>query len=407
MLPFFAKEATGMVAERQADELLARAEVEGWQAGLDTLHDRIAGRFRRPEVRERARRYLRGLVAAVARKNGWHLAEHLGERGPQGVQRLLNAARWDADAVRDDLQDYVVEAVGDREGVLIVDETGFLKKGTKSVGVQRQYSGTAGRIENCQIGVFLAYGSPRGRAFLDRELYLPQEWASDADRRTEAGVPEAVAFATKPALAQGMLSRAFAAEVPAAWVTADTVYGDDGALRYWLEEQDHAYVLAVSATHPVWQAGQQRPTQAVIADLPDEAWTTLSAGEGSQGPRLYDWARLRLPDEDRAGMASWLLARRSRGDATELAYYRAFGPEETGLADLARVAGTRWVIEESLERAKGSVGLDQYEVRRWLAWYRQMTLALLAHAYLEVTRAGAVAAAGSDQKGDRPARGCP
>jgi SRSO17 transposase len=367
--------------------------VAGWRAGLEALHARIAGRFARLEVRERARRYLAGLLDRVERKNGWQLAEHLGEHGPQGVQRLLNAAHWDADGVRDDLRGYVVEYLGTPEGVLVIDETGFLKKGTKSVGVKRQYSGTAGRIENCQIGVFLAYASRQGRAFLDRALYLPEEWALDQKRRTEAGIPTAVSFATKGQLAQTMLARAFAAGVPAAWVTGDEVYGNAGRLRGWLEAQERAYVLAVSCDHLVWADGQQQRVDALFAALPAGAWQRLSAGEGSQGPRLYDWAWVPLPAAGTPSWARWVLARRSLSDPTELAYYRASGPERTRLPALVRVAGMRWAVEEGFERAKDLVGLDQYEVRRWGAWYRHITLALLAHAYLEVTRAHATASA--------------
>src|SRR5918911_4118510 len=286
----------------------ATAEVEalqGWAAGLDRLHARIAPRFRRPEVRRRARRYLAGLLGSVDRKNGWQLAEQLGESHPRGVQRLLDAARWDADAVRDDLRAYVVEHLGDARGVLVVDETGFLKKGTKSVGVARQYSGTAGRTENCQIGVFLAYASPKGRAFLDRVLYLPRGWAEDAARRAEAGVPQAVHFATKAALAKTMLQRAFAAGVPASWVTGDTVYGNDPDLRSWLETERHAYVLAVPKTHRVWIDQQQETTQAAFARLPAEAWQRLSAGEGSQGPRWYAWAWIRISGTTPSGWERW------------------------------------------------------------------------------------------------------
>jgi SRSO17 transposase len=377
------------------------AEVEGWRGGLDALHSRIAGRFRRSEARERAKRYLAGLLGRVERKNGWQLAEHLGERGPQGVQRLLNAADWDADAVRDDLRAYVVEHLGDPDAVLVVDETGFLKKGTKSVGVQRQYSGTAGRIENCQVGVFLAYASPAGRAFLDRELYLPEAWATDAGRRREAGVPEEAAFATKPELARRMLERAFAAGVPATWVSGDEVYGDDGAFRRWLEEAAGcAYVLAVSCDHPVWQAGAQERADRLVAALPQQAWAPLSAGEGSQGARLFDWACVRLPYERAPGTAQWLLARRSLSDPAEVAYYRAFGPAATPVAALVRVAGMRWAIEAGFEDAKGTVGLDHYEVRKWTAWYRHVTLALLAHAYLQVVRHQADG--DERQRGDRP-----
>jgi SRSO17 transposase len=368
------------------EEQARREAIEGWRVGLAALHARIAGRFRRSEVRERARRYLAGLLERVERKNGWQLAEQLGEAGPHGVQRLLNAARWNADAVRDDLRAYVIEHLGDPDGVLIVDETGFVKKGTKSVGVQRQYSGTAGRIENCQVGVFVAYAGSAGRAFLDRELYLPKEWAADDARRREAGVPDDAAFATKPALARRMLERAFAAEVPAAWVAGDAVYGDASDLRRWLEARDAAYVLAVSCSHMIWQAGQQQRAADLIAAVPSAAWVPLSAGAGSQGKRLYDWTWLRLPYESPARRAQWLLARRSLSDPTEVAYYRAFGPADTTLGALVRVAGARWAIEENFEDAKGMVGLDQYEVRKWDAWYRHVTLALLAHAYLAVTR---------------------
>jgi SRSO17 transposase len=345
------------------------------------------------------KRYLAGLLDRVERKNGWQLAEHLGEAGPQGVQRLLNAADWDVDAVRDDLRVYVTEHLGDPDGVLIVDETGFLKKGTKSVGVQRQYSGTAGRIENCQIGVFLGYASSQGRAFLDRELYLPQEWAQDPERRGEAGVPPAVSFATKPELAQQMLARAFAAGVPAAWVRGDEIYGNDGAFRHWLMAGNHPYVLAVSAHHPIWLAGQQERADRCIAALPAEAWAPRSAGTGSQGERLDDWACIQVPYESAVGTAHWLLARRSLSDPTALAYYRVFAPADTPVADMVRVAGLRWAIEASFEDAKGAVGLDHYEVRKWTAWYRHITLALLAHAYLEVTRHHAE----TGKKGARPA----
>jgi SRSO17 transposase len=359
------------------------AEIASWPTGLDGLHARIAHRFRRAEARGRAKRYLAGLLDRVERKNGWQLAEHLGEPGPQGVQRLLNAADWDVEAVRDDLRSYVTEHLGHAAGVLIVDETGFLKKGTKSVGVQRQYSGTAGRIENCQIGVFVGYASHQGRAFLDRELYLPQEWVQDPARRGEAGVPPEVSFATKPELARQMLARAFAAGVPVSWVSGD---GDDGAFRRWLVAENHPYVLAVSAHHPLWQSGTQERADHLIAALPPAAWAPLSAGAGSQGERLYDWACIQVPYESAPGTAHWLLARRSLSDPTEHAYYRVFGPADTPVATMVRVAGMRWAIETSFEDAKGAVGLDHYEVRTWTAWYRHVTLALLAHAYLEVTR---------------------
>jgi SRSO17 transposase len=293
--------------------------VEGWRAGLDALHARIAGRFKLAEVRGRARRYLAGLLDRVERKNGWQLAEQLGEHGPQGVQRLLNAARWEADALRGDLGRYVVEHLGTPEGVLLVDETGFLKEGTKSVGVKRQYSGTAGRVENAQIGVFLAYASARGRACLDRALYLPEEWAQDPARRAGAGVPATVAFATKGQSAKAMLGRAVAAGVPTAWVTGAEVYGDGARLRRWLEAQGRAYVLAISCGRRVVIRGRHQRVEPFFAALPASAWVRCSAGEGSQGPRLDDWARVRLDAAVPADTAQWALARRSLSDPTDLA----------------------------------------------------------------------------------------
>ncbi len=374
-------------------------EVRGWAAGLEALHARIAARFARPEPRRRALAYLRGLLSPVERKNGWQLAEEAGEATPDGMQRLLATAEWDADAVRDDLRAYVVEHLGDPVAVLVVDETGFLKKGDKSAGVQRQYSGTAGRIENCQIGVFLAYAAPDGRTFLDRELYLPQGWSEDADRRAEAAVPTDIAFRTKPQLARAMLERALDAGVPAAWVTGDEVYGGDRRLRLWLEERDVPHVLAVKRTEPLVattaRGFAQVPAEDLVAALPAAAWTTVSAGEGAKGPRWYDWAQVPirpLADPDRG---YWLLVRRSLADPTDLAHYVCYGPAETTLADLVDVAGTRWAVEEVIEAAKGEVGLDHYEVRRWDGWYRHVTLCLLAHAFLAVTRAHAT----GDEKG--------
>jgi SRSO17 transposase len=378
-------------------------EVAAWAAGLEALQARIARHFARPEPRQRAWAYLSGLLSPVERKNGWQLAEYVGDRTPDGMQRLLATYDWDAEAVRDDLRTYVVEHLGDPQAVLVVDETGFLKKGTKSVGVQRQYSGTAGRIENCQIGVFLAYTSPSGRAFLDRELYLPEGWAADWARRQEAGVPEEVEFATKPALARRMLERALDAGAPAGWVTGDEVYGGDRQLRRWLEEREVPYVLAVKRTEPLWAARARGPAQVPAAELaaavPAHAWHRLSAGDGAKGPRVYDWARVPLRPLGAPGKGYWLLVRRSLADPTDLAYYVCYGPAETSLAELVRVAGARWTIEDSLEAAKGEVGLAQSEVRRWGGWYRHSTLALLAHAFLAVTRAAAASAAGEGEKG--------
>jgi SRSO17 transposase len=373
------------------------AVVHGWAATLGALADRIGRHFARAEPRRRVLAYLQGLLSPVDRKNGWQLAEAAGAATPYGVQHLLGRAIWDADAVRDELRTYVVEHLGDPTAVLVVDETGFLKKGTKSVGVQRPYSGTAGRIENCQVGVFLAYASATGRAFLDRDLDLPREWADDAARRAAAGVPAAVAFRTKPQLARTMLARALDAGVPAGWVAGDEVYGGDRRLRVWLEERGVAHVLAVKRTEPVWAATACGPAQVkaedLVAAVPADAWRRLSAGAGAKGPRFYDWTRVAIRPLADPTRGYWLLARRRVADPTDLAYYVCFGAATTTLADLVRVAGTRWAIEECIEAAKGEVGLDQYEVRRWDGWYRHITLGLLAHAFLAATRAAAHAGA--------------
>jgi SRSO17 transposase len=381
--------------------------VHGWAAALGALADRIGHHFARAEPRRRVLAYLQGLLSPVERKNGWQLAEAAGEVTPYGMQHLLGRAVWDADGVRDDLRAYVVEHLGDPGAVLVVDETGFLKKGAKSAGVQRQYSGTAGRIENCQPGVFLAYATPDGHAFLDRELYLPGDWATDAARRAAAGVPAARQFRTKPELGRTMLERALEAGVPAGWVTGDEVYGGDRRLRVWLEERDLAHVLAVKRTEPLWAATDRGPAQvkaeALAAALPADAWRRLSAGDGAKGPRRYDWARVAirpLADPDRG---YWLLARRSLADPADLAYYVCYGPAAATLADLVRVAGARWAIEEGLEALKGEVGLDHYEVRHWAGWYRHVTLCLLAHAFLVATRAQANAPAAP--AGPPPPRG--
>jgi SRSO17 transposase len=361
-------------------------EVRAWAAGLEVLHARIAGRFARAEPRRRVLAYLRGLLGPVGRKNGWQLAEHAGEATPDGMQRLLSTAEWDPDLVRDDLRAYVVEHLGDSAAVLVVDETGFLKKGTTSVGVQRQYSGTAGKVDNCQLGVFLAYAGPKGRAFIDRELYLPRGWTNDPARCRAARVPEQVEFRTKPQLARMLLERALDAEVPASWVTADEVYGGDPALRDWLEDRGVSYVLAVKGTEPLGTATPGPATAAQLAaSLAAEQWVACSAGHGAKGRRLYDWARVELAAPAAPEMARWLLVRRRRRDG-ELAFYACLGPANTSLVGLVRVAGIRWAIEDGFQQAKTEVGLDHYEVRRWPGWYRHITLALLAHAFLVVTR---------------------
>jgi|KBSSwiStaDraftv2_1062776.scaffolds.fasta_scaffold399418_1 SRSO17 transposase len=374
------------------------SEAEGWARGLDELADRLAPRFGRVEPRRRALAYLRGLLAPLGRKNGWQLAEAAGDRAPDGMQDFLSRMRWDADAVRDDLRAYVVEHLGDPGAVLVLDETGFVKKGEKSVGVQRQYSGTAGRVENCQVGVFLGYASRHGRALIDRALYLPEGWAGDAGRRAGAGVPGGVTFVTKPKLGAAMLERALDAGVPCAWVAGDSVYGADRALRRRIEARGGlGYVLAVTSGQ---RLGARR-VDAWAAGVPPEGWQRLSAGEGAKGPRLYDWAYTPYRGGAPAGWEKGLLVRRELDERDELAFHLTLAPEGTDLATLVRVAGTRWTIEACFEAAKGEVGLDEYEVRSWTGWHRHVTLAMLAHAYLAVVRAAAVGGTGAA----RPGRG--
>jgi SRSO17 transposase len=367
--------------------------VARWTSDLETLHQRISKRFARSEHRRRSLAYLKALLSPLERKNGWQVAEQMGETNPDGVQRLLNAADWEVDAVRDDLRSYVVEHLGQENGVLIVDETGFVKKGDKSVGVKRQYSGTAGRIENCQIGVFLGYASDKGAAFLDRSLYLPQDWVQDKARCREAGVPEPVAFATKPELACQMLVRALDAGVPCTWVTGDEIYGGDRRLRFVLEQREQPFVLAIPKNEPLMFGGPRcHAAETIVAQAAAESWQRHSAGEGAKGSRLYDWClqplwRLQLKEEEPA-WGHYLLARRSIEKPEEVAYYVVFcHREDASLDGLARVAGVRWQIETGFETAKGLCGLDQYEVRKWDAWYRHITLSLLAHAFLCVMRA--------------------
>jgi SRSO17 transposase len=370
----------------------AEKQARVWADGLVELHQRIGGRFGRVEPRRRALAYLQGLLSQVERKNSWWLAEQAGEVTPDGMQRLLNGSGWDADGVRDDLRDYVVAQLGDPDAVLVLDETGFVKKGDRSAGVQRQYTGTAGKHENCQVAVFLAYAAPGGVALVDRDLYLPRSWTDDRARCRAAGVPDEVTFKTKPQLGQAMVERALAAQVPFGWVTGDTVYGGDRRLRVWLEEHAIRHVMAVKCTEPLWAMTEHGPGQVaaqdLIAQVPAEQWLGINAGDGSKGKRLYDWTRMPLwrPGWP-ANVGFWLLARRSLRDPSELAYYVCFAPADTSLVTLVQVAGRRWRVEEAFEQAKGEVGLDHYQVRQYPAWYRHVTLAMVALAFLAVTRA--------------------
>jgi SRSO17 transposase len=360
-------------------------------AELDRLHERIGVRFARAEPRTRVREYVSGLVAGLERKNGWTLAERAGEVSPDGMQRLLRRADWDVDGVRDDVRDYVAGHLGDREGVLIADDTGFLKKGTKSAGVQRQYSGTAGRTENCQVGTFLAYASIHGHALIDRELYLPQSWTEDRDRCRAAGIPDRVEFTTKPRQAMAMIASAIGAGVPFRWFTADEAYGQAKYLRVWLEDQDVFHVVATRCNDTLitTDGGEQR-ADALVAALPARAWRRLSVGAGAHGPREYDWARIPIRIMWRPGRGHWLLARRSISSPSEIGYYICYGPRRATLVDLAWIAGSRWRIEECFQQAKGEAGLDHYQVRTWRAWYAHITLSMLALAWLAASKASAV-----------------
>jgi SRSO17 transposase len=362
-----------------------RIEAKGWAEELEAVTGRIAPRFGRAEPRRRALAYLQGLLAPLERKNGWHLAEAAGDHTPDGVQEFLSRVHWDADAVRDDLRAYVVEHLGDDDAVLVLDETGFLKKGAQSAGVHRQYSGTAGRIENCQIGVFLAYASRHGHALIDRALYLPQTWTADRARCRDAGIPDEVTFTTKPKIGRAMLDRARAAHLPFAWVTGDSVYGADSALRRAIEAAGKGYVLTVTSAQHLGL----RPVGDWAKKVPEGGWTRLSAGDGAKGPRLYDWACVPFRGA-REGWQKALLIRRALEKPDELTFYLTLAPDGTELATLVRVAGTRWTIEACFEAAKGEVGLDEYEVRSWTGWHRHVTLAMLAHAYLAVVRRRAI-----------------
>jgi SRSO17 transposase len=374
--------------------LIVADGVLAWRDELDVLKQRLGPLFVRPEPRRQTGLYLEALLSGAPRKNGWQLAEQIGDARPWRTQRVLSHVQWDEDAARDICRDYVIEHIGSADGVLVVDETGFLKKGTHSAGVARQYSGTAGRIDNCQIGVFLAYASSQGHALIDRALYLPEAWCADTARRDEAGIPEAVEFATKPVLAREMIERALDAGIPCAWVLGDEIYGSDHKLRAALERREQAYVLMVRSNEQVWAVRAKKTgwyTAAELADAcPASAWQCHSAGAGTKGERIFDWARVPLarrgPPQAQPHWQHWLLIRRNRQDPDDVAYYVVFAPANTSLAMLARAAGLRWTVEEGFEVAKQEVGLDDYEVRSWQGWYRHITLAMLALAFLVAMR---------------------
>jgi SRSO17 transposase len=373
-------------------------------ASLDAVVELISGRFARAEPRRRVGTYLRGLLAGLERKNGWTLAEHAGAVSPDGMQRLLRTADWDVDGVRDDLRGYVLDELGDTaSGVFVIDETGFIKKGVRSAGVQRQYTGTTGKIDNCQLGVFLAYASKRGRALIDRELYLPASWTEDRERCRRADVPDDVEFATKPQLGTAMLARVHTAGAltSASWVTADEAYGQNPTFRDWLTEREIPFVLATRNDDVLTSPdGTRRPAKvlATIAGARDpdtdrDGWERRSIGPGAHGERVYDWTAVTLDtDGFPEGWEHWLLVRRQTTvpegkTVRELAFYRCAAPAATPLRELVRVAGARWAIEECFQTAKNEAGLDHYQVRSWRAWHAHITLAMLAAAYLAATRA--------------------
>lgn len=377
-----------------------QADPRVWLECLQELHDRFKPAFWSRDGWSAAGGYLVGLLSGVDRKNTWQMAEEVGLETPYAFERLLGRGKWDAEAVRDTVRDYALEHLGHPDAVLVLDETGFLKKGTASVGVKRQYSGTAGRIENSQIGVFLAYASPRGVALIDRALLRQEEWADDPERRRKAGVPTEVEFETKSELGWRLLEHAFAAGVPKGWVTADEAYGKNGSLRAWLESEGVPFVMAVASNQYVTKGLYQlKVSETLTHVVKPEDWVRLSAGDGEKGPRWYDWARIEVNSMLPDGWKRWVLFRRRISDG-EVAFYLASAPGDTTLETLVRVAGSRWNVEIAFEQAKSEVGLDQYEVRTWVGWHRHITLSMAALAFLAAMRAQ-----WADQKGAPPIEG--
>jgi SRSO17 transposase len=358
------------------------------RAALEAATARLAPHFPNPAAAATAAAYLQSLLSQVARKNSWQLAEAAGRDNPYGFQHLLGRAQWDAEAVRDAQRQGVLEGLGQEDAVLAIDESGVVKQGTKSAGVARQYCGASGKIDNCQVGVFLSWQTAKGHALIDRALYLPREWTEDPARCRAAGIPGGVSFATKPELARRMVEQALEAGARPAWVVADAVYGADSKLRFFLEARDQPYVVAVSSQQSVWGAFGEQRVKTLAAQLPAEAWQRLKVGAGTKEPRLFEWAAVPINHPyDPRRWQRWLLLRRSCKDPEELAFYLAFGPAGTPLEVLARAAGRRWAVEEAFAQGKGEVGLDEYEVRSWVGWHRHMTLAMAALGLLVLTRA--------------------
>jgi SRSO17 transposase len=363
-----------------------RIDHDRWRAQLDTVLDTIAPRFARCEAARNAGAFILGVLSAIESKNCWTMAELAGHASPDKLQHLLSRAKWDAEQIGEDLRAMVVDAFAEPDAILVVDETGDLKKGTKTVGVQRQYSGTAGRIENCQVAVYMTYTSSKGHALIDRALYMPHSWLADRDRCAEAGVPDDCEFATKPQLATRMIRRALDADVPVGWVAGDEVYGADPDLRAMLQDRQIGYVLAIGCDRRIPTHGGDLTAADLAATVPEQSWQRLSAGTGAKGDRLYSWAWISSTETPTAGGTCSLLIRRN--DTTgELAYYRCYSPRPVSLAQLVAVAGRRWTVEESFQTSKGLTGLDQHQVRTWTSWHRWTILVMLAHAFLAITTA--------------------
>jgi SRSO17 transposase len=367
-----------------------------WAASLREIKKRIRPLFRQERVATNAGLFLEGLLGDEQRKTGWMRAEAAGDPGPWRQQAILGRRDWDADALRDIVRDYVIEHLADDDAVLVIDETGFLKQGKASCGVARQYTGSAGKITNCQIGVFAAYVSCHGHAFIDRALYLPKEWTDDPDRLEAAYVPADIGFATKPRLATGMIARAIAASVPFRWVAGDTVYGV-GDIEQRLRRAGKGYVLGVSSAHVFQSWGKRQPVAGKAADIArtrrSSDWKRLSAGAGTKGPRLHDWCYLELADLEAeefnsANQGQWtrgLLIRRHIADG-DLAFFTTWCPAGTSIETLVAVEGHRWAIEDSFETAKNEFGLDHNESRSWHGWHRHVSLAMLAFAMMAAIR---------------------
>lgn len=404
---------------------MKQEELPCWADSFAAFCRRFDDLFARSETRQQAQKYIRGLLALLEHKTSWQLAEQVTDSTPDRMQRLLYRAPWDADVARDRLQQFIIEHFGEESGIAVLDETGIPKKGKASVGVAKQYCGAVGKLENCQVATVLTYSTSRGHVFLDRRLFLPEDWCADRKRRERAKVPETVSFQTKPEQAGEMLEHAWQMGVPIQWITGDSVYGCSPHLRQLIERADKWYVLAVTSVMRVWterpallepeeQTGG-RPRRAlrlapgaakpqtvaqVIAALPKKQWKRLSVGTGAKGPRLYDWVRVRVIEsyEDLPGPEIWLLARRSIDAPDEITYYFACAPLTLPLQTLAQVAATRYTVEQCIEEAKGEVGLDQYQVRHYHSWYRHLTLTLMAHTWLAAERATA-----REKNGKRPA----